>query len=114
MGRGETSDVSGIPTLNRLLSNIDECNANHTNLSKKFDDFKSEITEKVEEEVNKVRKNSMTSDTTARNNLICSHAAFHNAEGALWSRNLKLGFIFAQFCFENVLFLNFLVVAPVV
>ena len=51
MGRGETSDVSGIPTLNRLLSDIDEVKGSHTKVQTEFDDFKKVIDEKVDEEI---------------------------------------------------------------
>ena len=51
MGRGETSDVSGIPTLNRLLTDIDEVKGSHTKAQTEFDDFKKVIDEKVDEEI---------------------------------------------------------------
>ena len=51
MGRGETSDVSGIPTLNRLLTDIDEVKGSHTKVQTEFDDFKKVIDEKVDEEI---------------------------------------------------------------
>ena len=51
MGRGETSDVSGIPTLNRLLTDIDEIKGSHTKHQTEFDDFKKVIDEKVDEEI---------------------------------------------------------------
>ena len=54
MGRGETSDVSGIPTLNRLLTDIDEAKGNHTKLSTEFEDFKTSTNGKLDEEVQKV------------------------------------------------------------
>lgn len=50
MGRGETSDVSGIPTINRLLTDIDDANANTTKLADGLEQFKTQITEKLEEE----------------------------------------------------------------
>ena len=55
MGRGETSDVSGVPTLNRLLKDIDELNANKTKTEANFDEFKNSITEKLSEETKQVR-----------------------------------------------------------
>ena len=55
MGRGETSDVSGVPTLNRLLKDIDELNANKTKTETNFDEFKNSITEKLSEETKQVR-----------------------------------------------------------
>ena len=51
MGRGETSDVSGIPTLNRLLTDIDEVKGSHNKVQTEFDDFKKVIDEKVDEEI---------------------------------------------------------------
>ena len=54
MGRGETSNVSGIPTLNRLLSDIDELNANKNKTSTNFDDFQTSMTEKLAEETKQV------------------------------------------------------------
>ena len=54
MGRGETSDVSGIPTLNRLLADVDEAKGNHTKLSVEFDEFKKNTNEKLDEEAQKV------------------------------------------------------------
>lgn len=47
MGRGETSDVSGIPTLGRLLTDIDEVKGNHGKLSADFETFKTSQTEKL-------------------------------------------------------------------
>ena len=57
MGRGETSDVSGIPTLNRLLTDIDEIKGSHTKHQTEFDDFKKVIDEKVDEEIRLVSNN---------------------------------------------------------
>ena len=57
MGRGETSDVSGVPTLNRLLKDIDELNANKTKTETNFDEFKNSITEKLSEETKQVSTN---------------------------------------------------------
>jgi hypothetical protein len=54
MGRGETSNVSGIPTLNRLLTDIDELNANQTKLTTGLEDFKIEVNEKMDEEIKNV------------------------------------------------------------
>ena len=51
MGRGETSDISGIPTLNRLLTDIDEVKGSHTKAQTEFEDFKKVIDEKVDEEI---------------------------------------------------------------
>lgn len=54
MGRGETSNVSGIPTLSRLLTDIDGVKSNHTKITNDFDSFKANITEKLDEEVKAV------------------------------------------------------------
>merc|ERR1719384_807184 len=69
MGRGETSNVSGIPTLNRLLSDIDELNANKTKVTNDFDTFQTTMTEKLVEEtkqredaVEKLKKDQVKSD----------------------------------------------------
>ena len=56
MGRGETSDVNAIPTLPRLLSDIDGLNATTTDLKKKCDDLEAEIDTKIIEEREKVIK----------------------------------------------------------
>lgn len=61
MGRGETSDVSGIPTLNRLLADVDEAKGNHTKLSVEFDEFKKNTNEKLDEEAQKVIWSILTS-----------------------------------------------------
>ena len=53
MGRGETSNVSGIPTLNRLLNDIDEVKGSHTKVKTEFDDFKKGINEKLDDEIRK-------------------------------------------------------------
>ena len=54
MGRGETSNVSGIPTLSRLLTDIDELNANKTKVTNDFDTFQTTMTEKLVEETKQV------------------------------------------------------------
>ena len=54
MGRGETSNVSGIPTLSRLLTDIDELNANKTKVTNDFDTFQTTMTEKLAEETKQV------------------------------------------------------------
>ena len=54
MGRGDTSDVSGIPTLSRLLTDIDELNANKTKVTNDFDTFQTTMTEKLVEETKQV------------------------------------------------------------
>ena len=54
MGRGETSNVSGIPTLSRLLTDIDELNANKTKVTNDFDTFQTSMTEKLAEETKQV------------------------------------------------------------
>ena len=51
MGRGETSNVSGVPTLNRLLNDIDEVKGNHKKVKTEFDDFKKGINEKLDDEI---------------------------------------------------------------
>merc|ERR1719266_1853944 len=51
MGRGETSNVSGIPTLNRLLNDIDEVKGSHTKVKTEFDDFKKGINGKLDDEI---------------------------------------------------------------
>jgi len=51
MGRGETSGISGIPTLNRLLTDIDEVKSSHKKVKTEFEDFKTGINEKLIEEV---------------------------------------------------------------
>lgn len=53
MGRGETSGISGIPTLNRLLTELDETKGSHTKLSNEFDEFKKSTTDKLAEEAEK-------------------------------------------------------------
>ena len=50
MGRGETNNVSGIPTLPRLLDDIDNVTGNHKKAKTEFDDFKKNIMEKLEDE----------------------------------------------------------------
>ena len=57
MGRGETSNVSGIPTLNRLLNDIDEVKGNHTKVKTEFDDFKKGINGKLDDEIHQVFTN---------------------------------------------------------
>ena len=60
MGRGETSNVSGIPTLSRLLTDIDELNANKTKVTNDFDTFQTTMTEKLAEETKQVFVLSIT------------------------------------------------------
>ena len=54
MGRGETSDVSGIPTLNRLLTDIDEVRNTSTKTSKDLEDFKLQSDEALQNEIKEV------------------------------------------------------------
>ena len=51
MGRGETSNVSGIPTLDRLLNDIDEVKGSNKKVKADFYDFKHRITEQVVDEI---------------------------------------------------------------
>ena len=51
MGRGETSNVSGIPTLDRLLNDIDEVKGSNKKVKTEFYDFKHKITEQVVDEI---------------------------------------------------------------
>ena len=53
MGRGETNNVSGIPTLPRLLDDIDNVRGSHKKAKTEFDDFKKNIMEKLEDEKRK-------------------------------------------------------------
>lgn len=53
MGRGETSGISGIPTLNGLLTDLDETKGNHTKLSNEFEEFKKNTNDKLAEEAEK-------------------------------------------------------------
>jgi len=51
MGRGETSNVSGIPTLERLLDDIDEVKGSNKKVKTDFYDFKHKITDQVLDEI---------------------------------------------------------------
>ena len=51
MGRGETSNVSGIPTLDRLLNDIDEVKGSNKKVKTDFYEFKNKITDQVIDEI---------------------------------------------------------------
>ena len=70
MGRGETSNVSGIPTLSRLLTDIDELNANKTKVTNDFDTFQTTMTEKLVEETKQVT-DFFVQYSQASTNMIC-------------------------------------------
>merc|ERR1711978_187121 len=50
MGRGETSDISGVPTMPRLLKEIDECKEKTQKVEDKLNKVNDDLSHKIEAE----------------------------------------------------------------